>query len=119
MRKLLIFSILTMLFVLSFSFVAYAAGNMPQSIDAVMSGIRQEQGLKSDGIIDIHKVSASKLETLGNAVTDAMVSDTAVHTKMDKDMGKNSAAKLNDFHKSVGYNYLADYPNGMMNLMRG
>lgn len=118
MRKLLILSILSMLFVLSFSFIAYADGNIPKSIDAIMSEIRQEQGLKSDGKINVDKVSASKLESLGDAVMEVMIGNTAVHDQMDKNIGGDGSATLTALHKKIGYNYLMGYPNGMMKPRR-
>ncbi|MEX2462374.1 MAG: SHOCT domain-containing protein [Paenibacillaceae bacterium] len=116
MKKLFIISILSMLFVLSFSFIAYAK---PKNIDVVMSEIRQEQGLKSDGEINVDKVSVSKLESLGDSVMEAMVGNSEVHEQMDKNMGGDGSATLTAMHKKIGYNYLVGYPNGMMNLMSG
>lgn len=116
MRKLLITSILSMLFVLSLSFIAYAK---PKTIDAVMSEIRQEQGLKSDENINADKVSASKLEELGDSVMEAMIGNSEVHEQMDKNMGGEGSATLTALHKKIGYNYLVGYPNGMMDLMSG
>lgn len=118
MRKLLILSILSMVSVLSLSFIAYA-DNMPKSIDAVMSEIRQEQGLESDGKINVEKVSAAKLESLGDSVMEAMIGNSEVHDQMDKNMGGDGSATLTALHKKLGYNYLVGYPNGMMNLMSG
>lgn len=118
MRKLLILSILSMVSVLSLSFIAYA-DNMPKSIDAVMSEIRQEQGLKSDEKINVEKVSASKLESLGDSVMEAMIGNSEVHDQMDKNMGGDGSATLTALHKKLGNNYLVGYPNGMINLMSG
>lgn len=119
MRKLLILSILSMVSVLSLSFIAYADNNMPKSIDAVMSEIRQEQGLKSDEKINVEKVSASKLESLGDSVMEAMIGNSEVHDQMDKNMGGDGSATLTALHKKLGNNYLVGYPNGMINLMSG
>ena len=118
-RILSILSIVTILFVLSLSFIAYADNNMPKNIDAVMSEIRQEQGLKSDEKINVDKVSSSKLESLGDSVMQAMIGNTEVHDQMDKNMGGDGSATLTALHKKIGYNYLVGYPNGMMNLMSG
>jgi len=118
-RILSILSIVTILFVLSLSFIAYADDNMPKSIDAVMSEIRQEQGLKSAEKIIVDKVSASKIEKLGDSVMEAMIGNSEVHDQMDKNMGGDGSANLTALHKKIGYNYLVGYPNGMMNLMSG
>lgn len=119
MRKLLILSILSVVSVFSLSFIAYADNNMPKSIDAVMSEIRQEQGLKSDEKINVEKVSASKLESLGDSVMEAMIGNSEVHDQMDKNMGGDGSATLTALHKKLGNNYLVGYPNGMINLMSG
>ena len=119
MKKLLIIFLLAMLIVLSFSFIAYADNNMPKSIDTVMSDIRKEQGLKSDGTINVNKVSPTMLETLGDAVMEVMIGNTAIHDQMDKNLGGDGSARLTAFHQRLGYNYLSGYPNGMMNLMSG
>ena len=116
-RILSILSIVTILFVLSLSFIAYADDNKPKSIDTVMSEIRQDQGLKSDGKIIVDKVSVTKLESLGDSVMEAMVGNSEVHDQMDKNMGGDGSATLTALHKKIGYNYLVGYPNGMMNLM--
>jgi len=118
-RILSLLTILSMIYVLSFSFIAHADNNMPKSIDAVMFEIRQEQSLKNDGNINVNKVSASKLESLGDSVMEAMVGNSAVHDQMDKNMGGDGSATLTAMHKKIGYNYLVGYPNGMMNLMSG
>ena len=116
MKKLLV---LTIIFVLSLSVVSYADTMKPKSIDTVMSEIRQEQGLKNGDKINTDKVSQDKLEELGDSVMEAMIGNSEVHDQMDNNMGGDGSASLTAMHKRIGYNYLVDYPNGMMSLMSG
>ena len=92
---------------------------IPKSIDVVLSQIRQEQGINSTDTIDVDKVSAAKLEELGDSVMEVMIGNSAMHEQMDTRLGGDGSASLNAFHKKLGYNYLSGYPNGMMNLMSG
>jgi len=66
-----------------------------------------------------YEVSASKLERLGDSIMGAMIGNSEVHEQMDKKMGGEGSAALTALHKKIGYNYLVEYPNGMMNLMSG
>lgn len=119
MKKILISSILVIFVVMSFSILAIAADMEPKSIDAVLSEIRQEQGITSTDTIDVDKVSAAKLEELGDSVMEVMIGNSAMHEQMDARLGGEGSASLTAFHKKLGYNYLSGYPNGMMNLMSG
>ena len=119
MKKISIFTIVVILAVISFSVFALAVDMGPKSIDVVLSEIRQEQGVKSTDTINVDKVSAAKLEELGDSVMEVMIGNTAMHDQMDTRLGGDGSASLAAFHKKLGFNYLSGYPNGMMNLMSG
>jgi len=119
MKKLFISTALIVFIVMSFSILAIAADMAPKSIDTVLSEIRQEQGISSTDTIDVDKVSAAKLEELGDSVMEVMIGNSAMHEQMDARLGGEGSASLTAFHKKLGYNYLSGYPNGMMNLMSG
>ena len=116
MRKLLIF---TLMVVFSFSVVSFADMMAPKSIDAVMTEIRQELKLNDSDKVDPAKVSPKMLEDLGDSVMEAMIGNSAMHDQMDNNLGGDGSSTLTAFHEKLGYNYLAGYPNGMMDLMTG
>lgn len=111
MRKLFI---LIMLFILILPVLSYADDARPKSVDAVLSEIRQEQGVDSNDKIDVNKVSPSRLEELGDSVMEAMIGNPQVHDQMDKNMGGDGSPSLSAMHRNIGYNYLEGYPYGMM-----
>ena len=119
MKKLLISSLIAIFVIMSFSALIMAADMGPKSIDVVLNEIRQEQGISSTETINVDKVSAAKLEELGDSVMEVMIGNSAMHEQMDTRLGGDGSASLTAFHKKLGYNYLSGYPNGMMNLMSG
>ena len=119
MKKLLISTLITIFIIMSFSALIMAADMGPKSIDVVLKEIRQEQGISSTETINVDKVSAAKLEELGDSVMEVMIGNSAMHEQMDIRLGGDGSASLTAFHKKLGYNYLSGYPNGMMNLMSG
>lgn len=119
MKKILFSTILVVFVFISFSVSILAADMAPKSIDVVLSEIRQEQGIKGTDTINVDKVSAAKLEELGDSVMEVMIGNSAMHEQMDERLGGEGSASLTAFHKKLGYNYLSGYPNGMMNLMSG
>ena len=119
MKKITIFTIVAIFVVMSLSVFTFAADMGPKSVDVVLSEIRQEQGIKSTDTINVDKVSAAKLEELGDSVMEVMIGNTAMHDQMDTRLGGDGSASLAAFHKKLGFNYLSGYPNGMMNLMSG
>lgn len=119
MKKYIISVILTIFVVVSFSGLALSADMELKSIDDILSEIRQEQGISGTDTIDADKVSADKLEELGDSVMDVMISNSEMHEQMDERLGGEGSTSLTAFHKRLGYNYLSGYPNGMMNLMSG
>ena len=119
MKKISIFTILAIFVVMTLSVFTFAADIGPKSIDVVMSEIRQEQGIKSTDTINVDKVSAAKLEELGDSVMEVMIGNSAMHEQMDTRLGGDGSASLTAFHIKLGFNYLSGYPNGMMNLMSG
>lgn len=106
-RTIMIMLILSLVFVSGVS----AA---PKSIEAVMSEIRTEQGVVSNDQINPDSVSQAKLEELGDSVMEAMIGNSEIHEQMDERMGGEGSASLTAMHVRMGYNYLADYPYGMM-----
>jgi uncharacterized membrane protein len=108
-----IFTIIIMLS-LSMGFITGVHAAAPKSIDAVMSEIRTEQGVQTNEQINPDSVSQAKLEELGDSVMEAMIGDSAVHEQMDARMGGEGSASLTAMHVRMGYNYLTDYPYGMM-----
>jgi hypothetical protein len=115
--KILILSILTILLVFSVTAVAFAAEVMPRGIQVILADIRQEQGLYSTDAINLSKISSEKLEELGDAVMAAMLDDRTMHLQMNANLGGQDSETLAALHRKIGYNYLADYPDGMMNLI--
>lgn len=111
MKKICI--LIIMLF-LSMGFITSVHAAAPKSIDAVMSEIRTEQGVQTNDQINPDSVSQAKLEELGDSVMEAMIGDSAVHEQMDTRMGGEGSASLTSMHVRMGYNYLTDYPYGMM-----
>lgn len=119
MRKMLTLGIITMMIVSVFAFSAFAQEMGPMDVNDVLAQIRQQQGIGTADKIDVKKVSAGDLETLGDAVMELMIGNNALHEQMDKNLGGDGSANLTAFHTRLGYNYLSGYPNGMLNLMTG
>jgi hypothetical protein len=119
MKKIFISMIIIVFVIMSFFVLTLAADMGPKSIDVVLSEIRQEQGINNTDTINVDKVSAAKLEELGDSVMEVMIGNSAMHEQMDTRLGGDGSASLTAFHKKLGYNYLSGYPNGMMNLMSG
>ncbi|MDW7658390.1 MAG: SHOCT domain-containing protein [Bacillota bacterium] len=119
MKKYIITMILTIFVVMSFSGLTLAAEMELKSIDAILSEIRQEQGISSTETIDVDKVSADKLEELGDSVMEVMIGNTEMHEQMDERLGGEGSTSLTAFHKRLGYNYLTGNPDGMMNTYQG
>jgi hypothetical protein len=111
MRK--ICTIVIML-LLSLTFITSVSASVPKSIDAVMSEIRIEQGVDNNDQINPDSVSQAKLEELGDSVMEAMIGNSEIHEQMDDRMGGDGSASLTAMHVRMGYNYLVDYPYGMM-----
>ena len=87
----------------------------PESVDSVISDIRQEQGLKSGEKIDTTKVSPTNLESLGDSVMEEMIGSSEIHDQMDERMGGDDSASLN---RQIGYNYLVtEHPGGIMGFL--
>ncbi|MHB1483336.1 MAG: SHOCT domain-containing protein [Saccharofermentanales bacterium] len=119
MMKKLLAIVLTIMLV---SILTMAAGvsaeeMAPQSIDAVLTEIKADQGVQDNEKIDIEKVSQDQLEELGDSVMEAIIGNTAMHEQMDNRIGGDGSAALTAFHIKLGYNYLAGYPIGMRSLM--
>ena len=110
MRKICTIVIMLLLSLTLISGVSAA----PKSIDTVMSEIRIEQGVDSNDQINPDRVSQVKLEELGDSVMEAMIGNSEIHEQMDERMGGEGSASLTAMHIRMGYNYLADYPYGMM-----
>lgn len=119
MKKVLGVSFLAVFLVTSLFSFAIATDMGPMSIDTVLAEIRQEQGIGATDTINVDKVSAAKLEELGDSVMELMIGNAAMHEQMDTRLGGDGSATLTAFHKKLGYNYLSGYPDGMMNLMSG
>ncbi len=111
MRKLLFLSLLALMLA---GFVY--SQEKPKIIDTVLNEIRQEQGLTNGQKINADKVSSLKLEELGDSVMEATIGNTERHELMDKMIGGEGSQSLTAFHQRIGYNYLAGYPLGMMEV---
>lgn len=85
-----------------------------RSIDTILNEIKVEQGINDINQVDLDRVSKEKLEELGDSVMEAMIGDSATHERMDEIMGGEGSAALTAMHIRMGYNYLANYPYGMM-----
>lgn len=98
--------------------VALQAEDMaPRSLDAVLNEIVDEQGVQGKDRIDIKKVSDAKLEELGESVMEAMIGDSTIHEQINTRIGGNGSNAVQSFHIRLGYNYLDEYPIGMLSLM--
>ena len=116
MKKLVTLAIV--LFFVFITVISVFADQMPmKSVDTILAEIRLEQGVQTTDKINPDKVKQAKLEELGDSVMEAMIGNTEVHDKMDIQLGGDGSASLTAFHVRLGYNYLSDYPNGMMTLM--
>jgi putative membrane protein len=85
-----------------------------KNIDAVLSEIRVEQGLKDNEKINPDKVSPKLLEELGDSVMEKTIGNHDRHEQMDKMMGGDGSASLTAMHQGIGYSYLTGNYNGMM-----
>lgn len=119
MKKIVVVMALVFAILMSFSVFALADEMAPKSIDTVLGEIRQELGISSSDPIDADKVSAAKLEELGDSVMEAMIGNSAMHEHMDDRLGGDGSASLTAFHKNLGYNYLSGNPINMMGWMHG
>lgn len=118
MKKLLAIVLTIMLVSILTIAVGVGAEEMaPQSIDAVLTEIKADQGVQDNDKIDIEKVSQDQLEELGDSVMEAIIGNTAMHEQMDNRIGGDGSAALTAFHIKLGYNYFAGYPIGMRSLM--
>lgn len=106
-----------MLSVISITAGIQAEETMPRDLDTVMSEIVAEQGVSGKDRIDVKKVSDAKLEELGTSVMEAVIGDSAIHEQINTRIGGNGADALKAFHIRLGYNYLDDYPLGMLSYM--
>ena len=104
--------IFALVFTMIFTVIGQAAS--PKSIDTVMSEIRIEQGVASNEQINTNTVSQGKLEELGDSVMEAMIGNSEIHEQMDERMGGEGSAALTAMHVRMGYNYLVNYPYGMI-----
>lgn len=97
----------------------YADGMVLKSVDAVVSEIRIEQGIKATEQINPDKVSQAMLGELGDSVMEAMIGNTAIHDQMDINRGGDGSASLTAMHIKIGYHYLTNLQKGISGLNNG
>jgi hypothetical protein len=119
MKKMLTLGIMTMLMLALVTTYSLAMEMAPLNVDEVLTKIRQGQGISSAEPIDLKKVSFGQFEELGDAVMELIVGNHDLHEQLDASLGGDGSATLTAFHTRLGYNYLNDYPNGILNLMSG
>ena len=105
------------LFILIFCAGSAFAADKIRSIDAILTDIQQEQGIKDTTKIDPGKVSGKLLEELGDSAMEIMAGSSARHELMDKMMGGEGSASLALFHQRLGYQYLSGAGLGLMGMM--
>jgi putative membrane protein len=105
-----------------------ASAEEPTSLKAIVSQIRQAQGLTADQSINCNKVTDSQYEAVGEAWMDVMVPDPQRHAMMDRMMGGPGSASLATAHRMMGARYLGCLSNndywdmmmpGMMSIAGG
>ena len=102
------FITVSMIFViLVFMSAALSADEAAREISAILSGIRQEQGVTSNGDINPDKVSDDLLAELGEAVMEVNHPNERQHEWMDEMMGGEGSQSLRSAHIMMGYNYLS------------
>ena len=119
MKKVILILILSIFTSFVLAGVSLADEMQVKSVDTILAEIRMEQGIVSSDKIEVNKVSQAKLEELGDSVMEAMIGNTAMHEQMDLRLGGDGSESLKAFHINIAFNYLSDYPNGMMNIMSG
>ena len=113
MKKIIIATMVILILVMASITAAYADSTSTiKSIDAVVSDIRAELGLKATDPINPDKVSNDLLEQLGDSVMEAMIGNHDLHEQMDARMGGDGSATLTSMHIRMGYEYLYRVSNG-------
>lgn len=91
--------------------------DMPKKVDTVLAEIRTDLGLKKSDRIDPDKVSANRLEELGDSVMESILGNHDLHEEMDRRMGGEGSESLKIMHQRMGYQYLSGAPVGWMGGM--
>ncbi len=114
------FKVILIIIALFFSFkILFSVEEKPLSIQAVLSEIRLDEGLKKNENINTGKVSPARLEELGDSVMEALIGNHDLHELLDKKWGGEGSPALKEMHQRIGYHYLAGYPMGMLGWMTG
>lgn len=85
-----------------------------QTVQSVLSDIRQSQGVDSNDKIDCDKITDQQFEQLGEAVMDVAHPNPKEHAFMDRMMGGDNSQSLAAMHRLMGANYLGCYKGGTM-----
>ncbi|MHB1484917.1 MAG: hypothetical protein ACYCYI_09660 [Saccharofermentanales bacterium] len=116
-KSMLIILSIIMVIIIFMAIGIQAEDTKPRNLETVLSEIVTEQGVQSKDRIDVKKVSDAKLEELGNSVMEAVIGDSTIHEQLNTRIGGNGSNALKAFHIRLGYNYLDDYPLGMLSYM--
>jgi len=110
--------ILFVLVLVMFTGLSVKADSMElKSVETILSEIRMDQNIASTDPIDVSKVTAARLEELGDSVMEKVIGNTSVHDRMDIALGGDGSVSLTNVHIRVGYDYLMGYPITMMTFM--
>jgi putative membrane protein len=105
---------IVIIFLLLISCITVVGAEDIRSIDTILTEIKVEQGVSDIKQINPDRVSKEQLEELGDSVMEAMIGDPLAHERMDEMIGGEGSAALTAMHIRMGYNYLVNYPYGMM-----
>jgi len=118
MKKVLSIAVTVIMatFVLS-TVSVFADGMKLKSVESIVKEIVTDQNVKSVVEVNPDKVSTPMLEELGDSVMEATLGNTMMHDKMDIQFGGDGSAALTEYHARIGYNYLKDYPDGILSMI--
>ncbi|MEI6602450.1 MAG: SHOCT domain-containing protein [Clostridia bacterium] len=115
MKKILLVAVTVLMATFILSTVSAFADDMKlKSVASIVKEIVMDQKVKSVEEVNPDKVGTPMLETLGDSVMEATLGNTMMHDKMDIQLGGDGSASLTAYHARIGYNYLSNYPDGIL-----
>lgn len=116
-RFVMLFTALVLTF--SMTMAVKAVDVDDQTIETIMSEIRQEQAVVKDQDIDVSKVSVDALEKLGDAVMEKIIGNSSMHERMDINLGGEGSDNLTAVHTRIGMDYLLGRPINFRDIIGG